>query len=136
MLKEGNENETVIGHALFDTINRDTQGALVGAWERTLANIFLPTSHLQLAHRRLCMRGRKRLHQFYSQISTDVQVFSFIETVSPISFTMVTKRYLGGEYAVGHQSASSISKCSTSVTSDLGNGSFGSKSVTLSIRSM
>ena len=67
-----------------------------------------------------------------------------------VSFTMLIKRSPGGESAAGGRStskstcvverpafgnrpASSMSKFSASVNSDLGNGFFGSKSVTLSL---
>ena len=60
-----------------------------------LANISLPTSRLQLSHRHPRMRSQKHIHQFFSQIFEDVQVFSCFETIFYdffFSFTMVIKR--------------------------------------------
>ena len=44
------------------------------------ANISLPTSRLQLSCRHPHMHRQSCLYQFYSQISEDIQVFSFFET--------------------------------------------------------
>ena len=63
----------------------------------------------------------------FLQISEDVQVFSFLEKTFLrfiFSFSMVIKSF-SGESAFGDRPASSMSKYSAAVNSDLGNGSFG-----------
>ena len=105
------------------TITRYTQGVLVGASNRPLANILkLPTLRLQLSHRHPRMRSRQPIHQFFPRSPRTFRFFSFSKTIIRhfiSTFTMVIKRFreLRGESAAfGDQSASSMSKYSPTLT--------------------
>ena len=93
-----------------------------------LANNSLSTSRLQHSYRHPRVRSRWRVHQFFSQISENLTVFYIFETFLPFlfSFTMVIKwfRELLESAVIGDRSASSMSKYSAGVNSNLGNGSF------------
>ena len=83
---------------LIDTINRYTQGVLVGTRGGggvPLANNSLPNSRslpiscLQLSHRHPHMRSPYRIHQFFSLISEDVHVFFHFRSFLPFLFFLV-----------------------------------------------
>ena len=117
---------------LTSTINQHTQCALVGTRLGTppgeLSIIeFLPSSRFQLSHSHPRMRTRWRIHHLFSQICEDDQVLHFSKLsfyIFVVSFTIVIKWYLGGESAFGDRTASSKSKFSAAVSSDLGKCSF------------
>ena len=127
-LRGSTATSDLVCHSACSKINRYTQGVLVGTWQRPSGEYFFTDFTLETF-------TQPSLHAWsntYSSISLrDLQgpkrFFIFRNYSFTISFFnlpwCVIKRSLGGESAFGHRLASSMSKCSASKNSDLGNAS-------------